>query len=379
MPIRAHAAPARGGSRTLGPAVVLACLVLAACGPGEDPAAAAPPPPAVVVAPATVRDIAGSREFIGRTQAFREVDLRARVQGFLLARHFEEGQEVETGQLLYVIDPSEYRARVSAAQADLRQAEATRRAARNELERARTLVERQTLPEAELDQRQAEADRSEAAVQAAQAALETAALNLSYTDIHAPSSGRIGQSAYDVGNLIGPESGVLASIVALDPIYVTFPVGERDYLEYQRGDQPQVTPRLRLADGTTYEHDGQIDFVDPRVDPGTGTIQVRARFANPDRLLLPGLYVNVTLILATPEPRVVVPQVAVQESQAGRFVLIVDGDNRVASRPVTVGARVGPDWVIESGLEAGEMVIVEGVQKVRPGAEVTPQSAAGEA
>lgn len=356
---------------------VLLLSVVAGCGDELAPeAAGAPPPPAVVVAAATSQDVTASVEFVGRTEAFREVDLRARVQGFLEERAFEEGATVEEGDLLFMIDPAEYRADLQAAEAEVDRAEATWQAAVNELERARTLVERGNISQSEVDKRAADAGRAEADIKAAKAALEQAKLDLGYTEIRAPFSGRIGRGTYDVGNLVGPDSGVLASVVALDPIYVTFPVSEREYLTYEKAaNKPEVVPRIILADGSTFAHDGTIDFIDNRVDPMTGTLQVRATFPNPDGLLLPGQYVGVVLTVGAPNRKTVVPQAAVQENQAGRFVLVVDGDNRVATRIVQTGQRVGTGWVVEQGLEPGEMVIVEGLQKVRPGGEVTPSRA----
>lgn len=353
-------------------------LLLLGCGEEVAPeASGAAPPPAVVVAAATEQDVAASAEFVGRTEAFREVDLRARVQGFLDERAFEEGENVAAQDLLFAIDPAEYRAAVQAAEAEVERAEATYRTAVNELERARTLVERGNISQSEVDKREADAGRAQADIKAAQADLERAQLDLGYTEIRAPFPGRIGRGSYDVGNLIGPESGVLASLVALDPIYVTFPVSEREYLNYQKQEnKPEVVPRIILADGGAFEHDGAIDFIDNRVDPMTGTLQVRAVFPNPDGLLLPGQYVDVVLTAGTPDRKTVVPQAAVQENQAGRFVLVVDADNRVESRAVETGERVGTDWVVEAGLEPGETVIVEGLQKVRPGGEVTPSSVA---
>jgi len=358
--------------------VALSVLLVAACDSGEPPAAAdAAPPPAVVVAPATVRDVAASAEFVGRTEAFREVDLRARVQGFLIARNLQEGTTVDGGDLLFEIDPAEFRAAVQSAEAEVERARATYQAAINDLERARTLVERGNISQSEVDKRAAEAGRAEADIKAAEAALQRARLDLGYTEIHAPIPGRIGESAYDVGNLVGPESGVLATIIDLDPIYVTFPVSERDYLAYQKEEnKPDITPRIRLADRSVYPHEGEIAFLDNRVDPTTGTIRVRGTFPNPDGLLLPGQYVGVLLTLGQPRPRTVVAQAAVQENQAGRFVLVVGSDNRVEARQIETGERVGTDWVVESGLEPGEMVVVEGLQKVRPGGEVQPSRAA---
>lgn len=365
--------------------VALVPLLFAGCGQGgeAETAAAAPPPPAVVVAPATTRDVAASAEFVGRTEAVEEVALRARVQGFLIDRPFREGEVASAGEVLFVIDPAEFEAAVAAAEAEVQNAEAAYKVAQSEANRARELVEKGgnlAITEAEIERREGEAARAAAAIKAAEAALKQAQLNLGYTEIRAPITGRVGASAYDVGNLIGPDSGVLADIVSLDPIYVSFPVSEQGYLGYLKAEQkPTVVPTLRLADGSTYEHDGEIVFVDNRVDPTTGTIQVRAEFPNPASLLLPGQFVTVRLTVGEPTPKVVVPQAAIQQNQAGAFVLVVGDDNRVEARPIRTGDRVGPDLVVEEGLESGETVIVQGLQKVRPGGEVQPTAAKGRA
>ncbi len=368
-----------------GLAAVALSALLAGCDSGEDQAAAREaPPPAVVVAPVVTREVNRTVEFVGRTEAFRQVDLRARVTGFLLDRPFKEGEDIAAGDLLFVVDDAEYKAAVDAAAAELQRARATYQAAASELERAQTLIQRGNISESTLDQRTADEARSKAEINAAEAALQRTRLDLDYTKITAPFAGRIGRATYDIGNLVGPDSGVLATLVDLDPIYVTFPVSERDLLTAMQarrtvdGVQSSVVPRLRLSTGDMYDHDGRIEFLDNRVDPTTGTVAVRAQFANPDQLLLPGQFVTVVLSAGTAETRAVIPQAAVQENQAGRFVLVVGDDDRVDARQVVAGQRLGTDWVIEDGLEEGELVVVEGLQKVRPGARVRPVRA-GEA
>lgn len=366
-----------GRARRAVRSVIAATLVaIGGCGQSDEAGQATAPPPAVVVAPAVTQEVAGTAEFVGRTEAVGEVDIRARVQGFLIERPFQEGQVVAAGELLFVIDPAEFEALAKADNATLHDAQAAHRVALSEAKRARDLVEKGgnlAITEAEIERREGEVDRAAAAIEAAEAALQQAELNLGYTRIEAPIAGRVGASAYDVGNLIGPDSGVLANVVSLDPIHVSFPVSERDYLEYLQAEKrPGIVPRLRLADRSMYAHEGALEFVDNRVDPTTGTIRVRAEFPNPDSLLLPGQFVNVVLTAEEPEQRVVVPQAAVQQNQSGPFVLLVNQDNRVEARQIRTGDRVGPDLVVEEGLEPGETVIVQGLQKARAGEEVQP-------
>jgi membrane fusion protein (multidrug efflux system) len=343
----------------------------------------AAPAPAVTVAPVTSRPVSTTLEFVGRTQAYREVELRARVIGFLLSRGFEEGAEVSEGDLLFQIDPAEYEATVAAAGAGVKRAEATLTEAQRNLKRAETLVKRGHLSQAELDEAVAKASQAEADLAGAKADLTSVELDLGYTRIVAPISGRIGKSSIDAGNLIGPDSGVLATIVDVDPIKVTFAITEREMLNYkqaqQSGESRRYTPTLRLANGTMLEDGGTITFLDNRADPMTGTIRLFAEFPNESELVLPGQFVTVVLVSREPQTMIVVPQSAVQTNQAGAFVLVVDQDNSVLSRPVVLGERAGADVVVTEGLSVGETVIVEGIQKVRPGAKVTPVPAAGSA
>jgi membrane fusion protein (multidrug efflux system) len=336
--------------------------------------------PAVTVAPVEVKDVTPSWEFIGRVEAIQSVDVRARVQGVLQQIAFQEGQDVTAGQLLYLIEPDPYQAAVDAARAQVSKAKAALANAERTLSRTQQLSSRGFEAQANLDKARADRDSAAADVQAAEANLRTAELNLSYTRITSPIAGRIGHTAVTIGNLVGPDTGVLDTVVQLDPIRVVFSVDDRALLQVKMqsggASQEELTaryvPALRLADGTMYPEQGRIEFADNRVDPATATVPVRAAFANPQRLLLPGQFVTVVIKQDASERKPVVPVAAVQEDRDGKFVLIVVPDNRVEERRIVANRQVGQEWVVESGLRQGETVIVEGIQKVRPGAEVTP-------
>jgi membrane fusion protein (multidrug efflux system) len=321
-------------------------------------------------------------EFIGRVQAVSQVEIRARVEGFLEQQLFDAGQEVTRGQLLYIIEKSLFQAQVDQFKADVAAAEAQLANAESQYQRALTLVRSQNMPEAEVDTRRAARDAARAQVLLAQAQLKQAEINLGYTEIASPIDGKIGLSTFDVGNLVSPSSGPLATIVSQDPMYVVFPVSQRELLalrdeqhEGAKGGLANTEVVLRFADGTTYPYKAAVDFTAPQVDPTTDTVTVRATVANPDRVLIAGQYANVLLQEQHPQQRLVVPQAAVQVNQQGVYVLTVDERNEVELTPVELGQSQGTDIVITRGLEAGDRVIVDGLQKVRPGQVVQAQAA----
>lgn len=359
-------------------AAFLAAVATALSAAAQAPAGA--PPPAVMVAQVETEDIAPAREFIGRVEAVQAVDLRARVQGFLEEVSFHEGQDVKAGDVLFRIEPDRYEAALAKAEAQLASARATLKNAELNLDRRQELSRRGNVSMAELDSAIADRDSAAAAVESAEAGVQAAQLDLGYTKIVSPIAGRIGHAAVTQGNLVGPDSGPLARVVQLDPIRVVFSVSERDFVAVSRqmaGATPAeigkgFVPTLRLADGSAYSERGKVDFTDNVVDPATATIAVRALFSNPDGLLLPGQTVNVVVRPAEGRQMPVVPMSAVQENRQGRFVLVVGAQNRVEIRPIKTGAQVRQAWSVEEGLAPGDTIIVEGLQKVRPGAIVRP-------
>lgn len=341
------------------------------------------PPPAVTTVPVQNRDVAPATEFIGRIEAIRSFDARPRIEGTVEQVAFQEGQDVHEGDLLYVIEPAPYQAALDSAKAQLASAEAKLREAERAYARADELRQRGNVSQAQLDQALADRDAAQADVMMNQAQVRTAEINLGYTRISSPVDGRIGATAVTQGNLVNPSTGVLATVVQLDPIRVVFSVADRDMLAFQRRfevRQPaqaaeKYVPTLVLPDGSDYAEQGQIEFANNRVDPQTGTVSIRATFANPQRLLLPGQYVTVQIRRDQPEQRPVVPVASVQQDQQGSYVLVLDDQNRVQRRPVETGAQVDQSLVVEKGLTAGETVVVGGVQKVRPGMVVQPTPA----
>ena len=331
-------------------------------------------PPLVTVVPVIEQDVNPPAQYVGHVEAIQSVDLRARVEGFLEQVNFKEGSDIRAGDLLYVIELAPYQARVDADKASLAQAEAMLTKARQYLNRAQT-VRSGGISATDLDNAVAEELRAKAQLEQAKANLQIAQINLGYTSIRAPINGRIGRTAFTKGNLVGPDSGALAKIVQLDPIRVVYSISENDLSTVNMAlkdaskskNNPILMPQIKLADGQLLETVGHVDFVENIVDISTGTIAVRALFNNPKVTLLPGQYVTVLVSKKEPKLMPVVPQAAVLEDHDGRYVLLVDDQNRVALRRVKTGPMVDANWAVESGLAVNEKVIVEGVQKVRPG------------
>ena len=344
--------------------------ILAGCGDGKQAAQApAGPPHAVTVVKAMAEEIRPTFRFTGRIEAVSKVDLRARVDGFLEKRQFTEGADVKEGDLLLVIEKGLYAAAVNEAKAGLEKAEAPLKLADIEFNRQSELVQRNVAAQARLDDTAAKQGEARGTVLQQKAALERAELQLGYTDIRAPIAGRIGRANVAVGNFVGTGSGALATIVSQDPIYVAFPVTQREMLAYrnEQKNPAEVTIYLQLADGSRYAQPGKINFLDVTVSQGTDTVLVRATFPNPDRVLVDGQLVAVVAEAGTAEKALVVPGQSLQIDQSGAFVLIVDKDNKVQVQRVDIGGPRGSNMILRKGLNGDERVVTEGIQRVRPG------------
>jgi membrane fusion protein, multidrug efflux system len=348
----------------------------------SKPAPPAAQPPNVEVAEVIKRDVPIYVEAIGQTRGQEEVEVRARVQGFLESVAFEEGSAVRKGKLLYTIDPREYEAAVSQAKGRLAQAQADLARYDQDVARYQPLVEQNALPKQNLDTAVAQANAGRANVEAAQAAVTQAQLNLSYTKIYAPTDGIIGKTEVNVGNLVGQgQNTLLTHISQVETIHVRFTLPERDYLYYARRRQERrgnVAPgaslpfELVLADGSVHPHKGRLVFVDRNVDPVTGTILLEAAFPNPNAIVRPGQFARVRAAVDLKKGAILVPQRAVTELQGIYNVAVVGSGDTVEIRMVTPAERIGTLWVIDSGLKAGDRIVVEGLQKVRAGMKVKP-------
>lgn len=363
--------------------ITFLCLLLFHGKAAAKPSSGAPTPaPAVTVAHITAKEVNPPAEFVGRIEAVQAVDLRARVRGYLKEARFQEGAYVHAGDLLYVIDQADYQARVAADEAAVAKARANLDKADKYLKRLQT-VRSGGVSATDLENAESDVAQNRAALQEAEAMLSQSRINLGYTTITAPISGRIGKNAYAKGSLVGTNSEALARIVQVDPIRAVFSISENQLPEMQREALAKPAEelkksrviQLRLPNGEVYPRAGRPDFMDNEVDTSTGTIAFRAVFDNPDGYLVPGQYVTVLLSMTNPEKMPVVPQAAVLEDREGRYVFVVGPDNKVQQRRIETGETLGTEWAVESGLVVGETIVVQGIQQVRPGLEVRPMAA----
>jgi RND family efflux transporter MFP subunit len=354
---------------------------------------AAPPPQSIEVTVAEVeqRDVPIYGEWIGTLEGLVNADVKAQVTGYLLTREYREGSYVKKGQLLFQIDPHPFQAALDQANGQLAQAraqivnaEANERKSQLDVEKYDPLAKAQAATQQELDNaiqtnlaNKATVETARASIQAAEAAVEAAQINLTFTRVVSPIDGIAGLAQAQVGDLVTSTSGTLTTVSTLDPIRDYFTVSEQEYLALRKQFTPSVSARwtlqLILADGATYPHDGDFYFVDRAVNRNTGAIQVAALFPNPGNVLRPGQYGKVRALVQTQQGALLIPQAAVIEQQGSYQVDVVDSGGRVAIRPVQVGPRVGTSWVIQHGLNAGERVVVEGQQNLRPDVTVQPK------
>lgn len=348
-----------------------------------------PPPPEVTVAQPVEREISVDLEATGTVTGLETVEVRARVQGFVEKIHFRAGSIVEEGELLFTIDPRPFQARLAQAEAELAGKEASLQLARSNLAKAKALAKNQVLAEQELDTRTAQYDQAVADVALARANVESARLDLGYTEVRAPIGGRIGRNLVDQGALVGAsEPTLLATIVNDARVYAYFDVSERQMLDYLRGNptarqvsdsaQPPQTVYLARADQKDYPYRGTIDSADNQLDPETGTLRIRAVFDNPDRSIVPGTFVRLKVPMSR-EQAVLVPDLAIGTDQAGRYVLVVGQDNVVERRGIEVGTLVDRMRHVVEGVTPDQWIVVNGLQRARPGMPVVPQRSTAEA
>lgn len=357
--------------------LALSVLGLFAC---TDPAPPPAPPPEVIVHTVTGQSTPLTVDVIAEVKAYREVELFSRVSGQVVRQNFKPGQKVNEGDLLFSIDPRAYDESVIDAQAKLAESEAVLARAAQDVARYKPLLPDNAIPRQTYDQAVAAELQNLAIVRARRAALERARLDRSYADVRSPISGQIGLQKVEVGSLATAGQTVLATVSALDPMVAYFSIPEVEYihfakrfLEQKREQSAPIT--LILADGVDYRYPGRLDFADRALDPATGTLTLRAVFPNSDGLLRPGLSARVRIVHEVAENALLIPQKAVTELLGKQFASVVVEGNRIEQRPIRAGTRIGELWLIEDGLRAGDRIVIEGLQKARPGTIVTPVAA----
>lgn len=347
-------------------------------GCGKKPAPTPPPPPQVDVAEVLERTVPLFAEFIGQTET-TAVEVRARVEGIIQQVVYQEGTEVEAGQLLFVIEREPIEQRLRRARAHLAELNASLAKAQADVARLKPLADERAIPRQDYDNALAQLDRAAAGVDSGKADVRTAELDFTYCEVRAPIAGLIGAKQADVGSLVGRgQPTLLATISPLDPITVASTISEVEYLRTRReaGERAGPLPvELLLPDGTTHPHLGRFTFADRAVDPTTGTLKIRADFPNPEKIIRPGQFARLRVRLRDREKALLVPQRAVQEIQGLYNIWSVGADRKATFRRVELGARVGNLWLVEKGLAPGDRLVVEGLNKVRPGLEVDPKPA----
>jgi RND family efflux transporter MFP subunit len=359
----------------------IAALILAACARNE--AAEAPPaPPSVQVSKVISKPVTEFDEFTGRFEAVERVEVRPRVSGYVTATHFEQGHEVKKGDILYVIDARPYQATLKRAQAEVTRARTQLALAKSEQERAVKLVAARAISQEEFDARTSGNEQSAANLTSAEAAVDAAALDLSFTQIRAPISGVVGRAQVTAGNLVAAGQTLLTTLVSIDPIYVSFDGDEQVYLKYvgleRKGELGSVRTShgavwVGLGDEQGHPHEGKVVFLDNELDPNTGTIHARGLFPNKDRRFTPGMFARVKLTGSGKYDALLINDSAVSTDQSVKFVLRVGADNKVEYAPVKLGPLIDGLRVVREGLKADDVILVKGLQQVRPGMPVTPQ------